>query len=94
MRNRIAKDHKLEDFNLTVVREKQTGRPQGWTKLTSTDLDRPGAVNLTWDQYANILTCRVVTKGGNKPNLIIADLISYLLARQLRRIEAINILPR
>jgi hypothetical protein len=94
LRELIVKNPRIARYNLSVAWQKQPGRPRGWAKIHSTDPKRRGAMNLVWDANTNILICRVITKGKNRPNLIIGDFVEYLLGRFKRRIEAINILPR
>ena len=94
LREKIARDVKPSDHFLQVIEEKRPDRPRGWAKVHSTERDRRGAINLQWLSDTNILLARVVTRSGNKPNLIIGDFVDYLLARHKRRIEAINIIPR
>jgi hypothetical protein len=94
LREAIVKHRRIDRWQLRVAWQKQPGRPRGWAKIKSTEPDRPGAMNIEWDANTSILLCRVVTKGGNRPNLIIGDFVDYLLGRFKRRIEAINIIPR
>lgn len=94
LRDAMARDSRLEDHRLEVVRAHQAGRNPGWLKLRSTDAERPGAVNVEWSRDLNVLTCRIVTKLGNKPAMIVSDLIDYLLARHWRRLESVTISPR
>jgi hypothetical protein len=81
LREKIVKDKKLEDYSLTVSKQKTTGRNPGWAKLYSTENDRPGVVNIAWHGAAMMLIARVVAKGGNKPDKLVGDFITYLLAR-------------
>ena len=69
LRERIAKDPRLDRHNLYVVKEYQPGRSPGWLKLRSTDAERRGAINLEWDSEG-VLRCRVVNRGGGKPSSI------------------------
>jgi hypothetical protein len=94
LREKIVKDRKLADHDLQVSEEKRTDRSRGWAKLHSTEADRRGAINVQWLAATNILLVRVVTRGGNKPNLIIGDFVDYLIARHKSRIQAISIIPR
>jgi hypothetical protein len=94
LREKIVKDPKLADHDLQVSEEKRTDRSRGWAKLHSTEADRRGAINVQWLAATNILLVRVVTRGGNKPNLIIGDFVDYLIARHKSRIQAISIIPR
>lgn len=95
LRDAIARDERLEKYKLTVVRAHQAGRNPGWLKLHSTEpMERPGAVNIEWSRDLNVLTCRVVTKGGNRPATIVSDLVAYLLARHWGRLESLIISPR
>jgi hypothetical protein len=95
LRDAIAHDVELEDYRLTVVRSHQAGRNPGWLKLHSTEpVERPGAVNVEWNRDLSVLTCRVVTKGGNRPAMIVSDLVDYLLARHWRRLQSVTISPR
>jgi hypothetical protein len=92
LREAIVKDRRIQRHDLEVAWQKQPGRRHGWAKIHSTG--NRGAMNVAWDANTNILVCRVVTKGGNRPNRIIGDFVDYLLGRFKRRIEAINIIPR
>lgn len=93
LRESIVKDKRLEKFNLSVSSQKTVGRSPGWAKLYSSDYTVPGAMNITWHPASQMLTARVITKGGNKPDKLIGDFITYLLARHQKRIKVINILP-
>ena len=93
LREAIVKDDKLADYCLQVAKQKIPGRNPGWAKIHSSDYAVVGAINLSWDGAANVLVCRFVTKGGNKPGELVGVFTSYLLARHRKRIEAINILP-
>lgn len=92
LRERIAKDPRLADFDLVVVKELQPGRSPGWLKIRST-AGRHGAINIQWDP-AGVLRCRVVNRGEGKPDEIIGDFVAYLLSRHRRRIRAVNVVPR
>ena len=94
LREAIAKHRRIDKFNLQVTLQKSPGRKHGGAKIHSTEPDRRGALNLEWDANTNILICRVITRGRNRPNLLIGDFVDYLLGRFKRRIEAINIIPR
>ncbi len=94
LRDAIVNDPRLGRYNLTVSERKRPHRSHGWSKLHSTLPDRHGAINIQWDGASMILLCRVVTRGGGKPNLIIGDFVDYLFARFRRKIQAVNILPR
>lgn len=94
LREKITSDKKLGKHLLQVTEEKRTDRSRGWAKLHSTERDRRGAINVQWLAATNILLARVVTKSGNKPNLIIGDFVDYLIARHKSRIQAISIIPR
>ena len=94
LRDAIAKHPRIEKHNLTVTEQKRPGRPHGWAKVHSTLPDRFGAINMQWDSHADILLCRVVTRGRGRPNLIIGDFVDFLLRHFPRRIQAINIVPR
>lgn len=94
VRERIAGDARMQKHFLTVTREKTPGRPKGWMKVHSTEHDRPGVINVEWDARTHVLLCRVINRGGARPNLIIGDFIDYLLARHRKRIQSINVIPR
>ena len=94
LRDAIARDPRLDQHRLEVVRAHQAGRNPGWLKLHSTDPERPGAVNIEWNRDLNILTCRIVTKLGNKPAMIVSDLVKYLLACHWGRLESVTISRR
>jgi hypothetical protein len=94
LREAIVKHRRIDKYKLQVTWQKQPGRTHGWAKIHSTEPVSRGAMNVQWDSNTNILLCRVVTKGRNRPNLIIGDFVDYLLGRFKRRIEAINIIPR
>jgi hypothetical protein len=93
LRETIAKDAKIEDYDLTVSEIKKGTRPSGWSKIHST-VGSHGAINIEWDSNTNMLWCRVITKKGSNPSEIIAAFMNYLLSKHKRRIEFINILPR
>jgi hypothetical protein len=92
LRERIAKDRKLESFKLQVVKEQKPGRRPGWLKLHSNTPDRRGAINLQWDA-SGLLRCRVVNRGSGKPSSIIGDFVEYVLARHRKRVRTITIVP-
>ena len=94
LRRRIALDERLANHRLEVVVQQIAGRKPGWLKVHSSDPDRPGAINIEWDGNTYLLTCRVVTRNRNKPNLIVGDFLEYLLACQWSRIEQIVVAPR
>jgi hypothetical protein len=94
LREKIVKDRNIENHLLRVSQEKRPDRSRGWAKLHSTESDRRGAINVQWLSATNILLARVVTRSGNKPNLIIGDFVDYLVARHKARIQAISIIPR
>ena len=94
LRDKIAHDPKLKESDLKVSESKRIGRQQGWTKLHSTLPGRHGAINVQWVGSSRMLLCRVITKEGGQPSLIIGDFIDYLLDRFQKKIEAINIIPR
>lgn len=93
VRDAVAKDPKIQTYDLHVTEQKRPGRQHGWTKVRSLLPDRVGAINIEWDADTSVLICRVVTR-GQRPNLIIGDFVDYLLGRHGRRIQAINIIPR
>jgi hypothetical protein len=88
LRKAIANDGRLDDYRLRLVHSKRKDRSPGWAKVRSSEGD-PGAINLVWSASSHTLTCRVVTKHGNRPYNIVGDFISYLLARQSSRIVTV-----
>ena len=82
----------LHGVLLVVVEELRKGRSPGWSKLKSTRSDRDGAVNVRWQKNANLLLCRIVTRGKGDPSLLAGDLTAYLLKRHRRRIQVITTL--
>ena len=92
LRNKIMSDPRLERFGLIPTEHMRPGRRHGWAKIHSEKSH--GAINLEWHSRTGVLTCRVVTKSGNKPHSIIGDFIDYLLARHQSRILAIHIMRR
>jgi len=94
LREAIADDPRLERHAFVVSQEHKPGRQPGWLKLRSSQPDRRGAINVEWEGATHLLNCRIITKGGNRPNLIAGDFIEYLLARHRRRIQSILIVPR
>jgi hypothetical protein len=92
LRNKIMSDLKLEHFGLIPTEHMRPGRPHGWAKIHSENAH--GAINLEWHGQTGVLTCRLVTKLGNKPHSIIGNFIDYLLARHSSRILAIHIMRR
>jgi hypothetical protein len=90
LRDRIAKDPKIEKYGLRITEQKRPGRPHGWAKVHSTE-ETPGAINIEWHPRARMLSCRIVTHRPNTPYEIAGVLVRYLLARHRRRISAISI---
>jgi hypothetical protein len=93
LRDSIAKDRRLGDDDFEVIEEKRTGRNPGWTTIKSVYPDRQGSIKIQWLDSADILLCRVINKGGGKPNLIVGDFVDYLLKRYPRRLRSVTILP-
>jgi hypothetical protein len=93
VRDAIANDSKLTAHNFEVLLERKAGRSPGWTKLRSRAEGRRGTINIQWNAATKVLSCRVVNKGPGKPNLIIGDLVDYLLQRHRRRIRLVTVLP-
>jgi hypothetical protein len=85
LREAIVTDKKLEGYRLDLVQSKNPHRSPGWAKVRSLE-GEPGAINFDWSASSRTLTCRVVTRHGNKPNNIVGDFIAYLLARHSTRI--------
>lgn len=92
LREKIANDVKLGRYRLRVQKERKPGRSPGWLKLRSTDAASRGAINVQWQQ-SGVLRCRVINRRSGRPDEIVGDVVSYLLARHGRRIRAILILP-
>jgi hypothetical protein len=92
LRERIAKDVRLEKFALYVVKEQKPGRSPGWLKIRSLVPDRRGAINIQWDT-TGVLRCRVVNRGPGRPDEITGDFITYLLARHRKRVRVVNVVP-
>ncbi len=93
LREAIANDSRLKKYNLTVLRQKISGRNPGWAKLHSTAPNIPGAINFEWDPATKTLMARVVSKGKNTAGRITGDFIAYLIRCQRRKIRSIAILP-
>ena len=93
LREAIAKDAKIEKYDLTVSEIKSHGRSSGWSKIHST-VGSYGAINIEWDANTNMLSCRVITRKGGNPSSIISEFIYYLLSRHKKRVQSINIVPR
>jgi hypothetical protein len=91
MRDAVADDSKLEEYNLRIVKEKKAGRKPGWTKVKSSMSDRQGTVNIQWNANARVLMCRVINRGAGKPSLLVGDFVDYLLARHNKRVGHIMI---
>jgi hypothetical protein len=62
-------------------------------KLRSTHPGGRGAINVEWDSASATLTCRIVNRGAGKPNVIVGDLLDYMLARNKGRVRTITIFP-
>lgn len=88
LRDTVVSDGKLEDYRLRLVHSKRQHRYPGWAKVRSSDAV-PGAINFVWSRSSQTLTCRVVTRRGNKPYNIVGDFIAYLLARHSSRIVTV-----
>lgn len=93
LRSSIADNRHLMDYGFVLIRQKQPDRKPGWTKIRSTRDGRQGALNLEWDPNTAILTCRVVNKGGGRPNEIVGDFAAYLLEHHRKRIKLLAIVP-
>lgn len=93
LREAIAKDPKLKNYELRIVLEKKLGRRPGWTKVRSCGSGRRGSLNINWNAATAILTCRVINRGTGKPHLIVGDFVDYLLDRHAKRVKFLNILP-
>jgi len=90
LRDKIGNDAKhLEAFGLVVVEERRKGRAPGWSKIKSTRSDRHGAINVRWQAAANLLLCRIVTRGGD-PALLAGDFTAYLIRWHRRRIQVVT----
>lgn len=94
LREAIANDSRLARHGLEVLKAHQPGRAPGWAKLRGTRPDRQGTVNFEWDASTHVLRCRVVNRGRGKPNLIVGDLVDYLLARHRTRILVMMVIPK
>jgi hypothetical protein len=90
MRDLIARDPKIEDYQLTLSESKRPTRPRGWAKLHGLSQDLPGAVNVQWDAASNVLLCRVVTRTRN-PGALAGQVLGYLLSHHRRRLQAIHV---
>jgi len=75
---------------LKVEKEHQPGRQRGWAKLKS-DRGATGALNLTWDAPTKTLVARVINRRNGRPDDIVGDFCSYLLARFRGKITLIQI---
>lgn len=93
LRERISKDSRLDDYGLRKLRDLQPGRSPGWLKLASTDATRPGVLNIEWEANGQFLKCRVINKGRARPDRIVGDFLGYLMARHIRRIAFITVVP-
>ena len=96
VRDAIANDPRLEDRGFAVVVQKKPGRTHGWLKLRSASRAFSGVINVEWHDATHVLICRVVNKRASKPYPITGAFVNYLLQRPrvLRRIQAINVIPR
>jgi hypothetical protein len=93
LRNKIADNRHQKDYGFVVRRQKQPNRKPGWTEIRSTREGRQGAMNWEWYPITAILTCRVVDKGGGRPNDIVGDFTAYLLKHHRKRIKLLAIVP-
>lgn len=93
LRDSIARDDKIEKYDLVVSEIKRSNRSVGWSKVHST-MGHHGAININWEANTNMLSCRVITRGSGNPSEIISAFICYLLSRHKKRVQAINIFPR
>src|SRR5262245_51657289 len=89
LRSKIANDKRLPKYCLAVSRHSKRGRTGGWAKIHSTEAD--GVLNIEWDADTKILWTRVINKRHGKPDRIIGDFVSYLMARHGKKIKSINI---
>jgi hypothetical protein len=88
LRSRIERsDMELKEYFLQVVRQKDPKRSPGWAKIKSTRSGTRGALNIYWHPPTQTLVGRVVTRRAGKPNRLVGDFVSYLLAIHNRRIR-------
>lgn len=95
VREAIGAYGRIARYNLQVTKQHRPGRAHGWAKVHSTRKQRRGAMNLEWDPKTSILTGRVVTRGKNRPNRLIADFVDFMLGSRFKgRVKSINIVTR
>jgi len=94
LRDSIVNDAGLSKDGFQIQKKRKRGRPHGWAKIHSIQVERRGALNLRWASDTNIMECRVVNRGAGRPHLILGDSIDYLFRRHCKRIKAVMILPR
>ncbi|MGH7482790.1 MAG: hypothetical protein ACRELV_11595 [Longimicrobiales bacterium] len=93
LRDAIVSDDRLADYRLRVLSQQKPGRNPGWAKLSSTQPDVLGVINIEWDPAARMLVARAVTRDTRPPAPLIGHFIEYLLARYPRRIRSIVTSP-
>ena len=91
LRDAIANDNCLEDYNFKILTEKKQGRKPGWTSVRSTDSSLRGTIKMQWSASTRFLICRVINKGAGRPNQIIGSFINYLLERHKKRLKLVTI---
>ncbi len=91
LRDAIANDNHLEDYNFKILTEKKPGRKPGWTSVRSTDSNLRGAIKMQWSASTRFLICRVINKGAGRPNHIMGAFIAYLLERHKKRLKLVTI---
>jgi hypothetical protein len=94
LREAIATDPELHEYQLDLIEVKRRGRNPGWSKLKSAMQGVGGSINVEWNAPTCMLECRIITRGEGDPAPIVGDLIAYLLDRFPDRIQTITIIPR
>ena len=89
LRKKIITDLSENGHGLEVGRQKKRGRQKGWADITAKDCH--GALKISWDNSSKTLTARAITKGGNRPDLLMALFIRYLICERAQEIGTIVI---
>src|SRR5262245_44276328 len=90
LRKAITDDLTRREHEVLVVQKiLDNERNPGWSKITGHHV--PGAINLEWDASTNMLRARAITRKGNRPHLLLAVFLEYLIERHGKKITSINI---
>lgn len=90
LRDAVIKDEKgLDVYDLHVESKRTKGRPKGWAKVKGREMD--GAINIEWDAATKLMICRIITKKGGRPGLILGTFVAYLMTNHSKSVRQISV---